>query len=365
MNHNPSIDAVLDYHQEKVKQGVAECIAAVNFIMENTSLSDADKAYPFEMRASYNETVKKKVFHSSIQLAAGEKIADATLAKIGIEFLQGMGRGEQPALIFRHSDAEKLHIHMVSPNIDREGRRIGISKYDLARSQELTEQLAKKYGLQTRYPEMGDSLQEAVEKLQAGSPYLYPAMSRVLEEVIPRYRYTSLAELNAVLRLYKIEASRGKEDSLTYNRMGLHYHLLQPDGQLSREYFPARQFRIRPTLHNLEKKFVENRVDREQHRKSLAVMVDYTLAGKPLSLGELQQALARRKVRLITRQDKEAGMQAWFIDHQNRTVFEGSALGPVYSFAGLQKRLIPEDANRQRETQQQDQRQDHHHRQPL
>jgi hypothetical protein len=365
ISFNPSINVVLDYHQEKINRKVAECIAAENFIMEKEKLSYADKAYPFELRASYNETVKKKVLHTSMQFAVGEKIADATLAEIGMEYHRGMGRGEQPCIIYRHSDVDKLHIHLVSPNIDREGKRIGVSKYDLARSQELTEHLAKKYGLQARYPEMGDSLQEAVEKMQAGSAYLYPAMNRILEEVIPRYRYTNLAELNAVLRLYKIEASRGKEDTLTYKRMGLHYHLLQTDGQLSTEYFPARQFRMRPTLHYLEKRFAENKLDREQHRKSLAVTVDYALAGKQLSLGELQQALARRKVRLITREDKGAGIQAWFIDHQNNTVFEGEALGLQYSFAGLQKRLIPEEANKQRVTQQQNQRQNHHHRHSL
>jgi hypothetical protein len=165
--------------------------------------------------------------------------------------------------------------------------------------------------------------------------------------VVPHYRYTNLEELNAILRLHHVEASRGKEHTITYQKQGLHYHPLKADGQPAREYLPARRFPSRPTLAQLEKRFAENLQLRERHREPLAVAVDYALAGKALSLEGLKQALAKRKVSVVTGEDKGAGRSIWYVDHQNKTVFEGAALGAAYSHGAMQKRLVSEEAYQQ------------------
>lgn len=353
---NPSIKAVLDYHEEKVSQQVAECIAAENFIKDGAKLSYEDKLYPFQLRATYSDAVKKKVFHTTIKFGATEDISNATAAAIGREYMQEMGFGNQPYLIYRHRDAAREHVHLVSSTIDREGKWIRISKSALLHSQALTERLARKWGLQTGYPEMADNIPQALGKMQHGLGILYPVMNRILEEVIPQYKYTDLPELNAVLRLHQMEASRGKEHTLTYRSKGLHYHPLKADGERAYEYLPARRFPIRPTLANLEKRFAENQSLRASHRESLTALIDYTLAGKGLSLEALKQALAKRKVSLVGSEDSASGRQIWFVDHHSKAVFEGAALGKDYAFAALQKRLISEEVYQQRqETQQQTQ----------
>ena len=183
-------------------------------------------------------------------------------------------------------------------------------------------------------------------------------MNRVVEEVIPNYRYTDLSELNAVLGLYAVQASRGKQHSLTYQKKGLHYHPLSADGQPAREYLPARRFPSRPTLASLEQRFVENQGLRERHRDALTVAIDFTLAGKGISLNALSQELAKRGVSLVT--DKGGGERIWFVDHSNKTVFEGAALGSDYSFAGVQRRVLSEQQYHQQ--QQLSEQQSQHHR---
>ena len=359
--YTATIREALEYHEEKVKQHVAECIAAENFVKEKASLTYADMLYPFEMRANYNDEVEKRIFHTAIKFGRGQDVSDATAVAIGAEYLREMGFGDEPWLIYRHRDSPRAHIHLVSSMIDREGKWMHISKYKLYRSQDVTEKLARKYGLAARDVEVKETIAQALPKLHQGLQALYPAMNRILEDVVPGYRYTNLGELNAILRLHDMEASRGKENTLTYRKQGLHYHALKADGQPTKEYLAARRFPSRPTLHQLEKRFAENLGLRARHRESLATLVDFALAGKSLSLEALKLALGKRGVNVVSREDAAAGRQIWFIDHQNKTVFEGGALGKDYSFAALQKRLVSEEVYQQQQVQQQTQRQGYRH----
>jgi len=346
LKRNPSPVAVLDYHEEKVKQKVAECIGAENFAKDHAALSYADKLYPFELRAGYNDAVRKKMFHTSLQFGTGTAVSNETMAAVAREYMEEIGRGDQPYLIYRHRDAHQQHLHLVSTNIDREGEVIPVSKYMLRRSFAVTERLAAKYGLPHGEPAYAD-IPEALKHLDQGLRVLYPVMNRILEEVVPQYRFTNLDELNAVLRLHRIEASRGKEHTMTWQKQGLHYHPVGEDGQPVREYLPARRFPSRPTWASLEKRFVENQALRERHRESLAVLVDYTLVGKSLSLEALRSALAKRRVSLVAGPAKEGGRRLWYVDHSNKTVFEGAALGENYSLTAMEKRLMPEEAYQQ------------------
>ena len=356
LKRNPSPVDVLDYHEEKVKQKAAECIGAENFVKDHDSLSYADKLYVFELRAGYNDRVNKKMFHTTLQFGVGTEVSNETMAAVGKEYMQEMGWGNEPYLIYRHRDAAQEHLHLVSTNIDRDGNVKLVSKYALLRSAAVTERLAAKYGLSSREL-IAKDIPEALKHLNKGLKVLYPVMNRILEEVVPQYRYTNLEELNAVLRLHRIEASRGKEHTMTYQKQGLHYHPLTEDGQPAREYLPARRFPSRPTLGSLEKRFAENLALRERHRESLVTLINYTLAGKGLNLEAFRTALEKRKVSLVTGEDPGGGRKVWYVDHTNKTIFEGAALGENYSFAGMQKRLVPEEVYQQ---QQQTQRRGQH-----
>lgn len=60
--------------------------------------------------------------------------------------MERMGWGEQPYIVFKHSDIEREHIHIVSVQVGRDGKKIKDSKRN-ERSVAITEQLEKEYGL--------------------------------------------------------------------------------------------------------------------------------------------------------------------------------------------------------------------------
>src|SRR5215475_14574423 len=95
---NSSPVKVLDYHEKKVKQGVAECIGAENYVKEHGALSYEDKLYPLELRAGYNGRVQNKLFHTCIQFGAATEISNEKMATVSREYLREMGFGDQPYL---------------------------------------------------------------------------------------------------------------------------------------------------------------------------------------------------------------------------------------------------------------------------
>jgi hypothetical protein len=169
-------------------------------------------------------------------------------------------------------------------------------------------------------------------------------MNKILEEVLPKYRFTTLDELNAVLRLYNMKASRGKPDSFTYKNGGLIYLPLTEAGKQTGTYLRASSFRSRPTLKNLEKLFVQNQALRDPHRQRLTFAVDWALHNKSLSLQAFRRALEKDQIVTVLRRDANGDPQnIWYIDQQTKAVFEGESLGSKYSAGEIAKRCISDE----------------------
>ena len=89
---------------------------------------------------------EKPVIHISLNPHPDDVLTDGQLAEIGREYMQRLGYGNQPYLVFKHEDIGRHHIHIVSLRVDSEGRKVS-DKFEYRRSKEITELLEQKYGL--------------------------------------------------------------------------------------------------------------------------------------------------------------------------------------------------------------------------
>lgn len=364
-----SIGRILQYHELKVKRGQAELLEAGNFLKDAPELSYREKLFHFERLISLNEYAEKPVLHVFLRFNLTDKISNEQMKQMAREYLGAMGFGRQPWLAYRHYDALHDHAHLVSTTIQSNGKRIVLTLDELKHSRELTHGLERKYGLNREAAEMAlRAQQRQLRRIDHGQVSLYPAMKAVLEAVVPHYRYTSLGELNAVLGLYNIQASRGREESVTYAKKGLIYYPLKANGRVGDAYIKASVFPSRPTLEKLEQYFVANQALREAHRQRLVTTIDYALAGSTLSYSAFQRAMAREKISVVRRDGAEGvdGARIWYVDHASKVVFEGATLGARYTVAGVQQRTIAEEVYRQRQlAQEEGQRQGHRMRHSL
>ena len=142
-----SIKGALNYNENKVREGLAECIAAVNFIAEPEQLNFYNKLSRFENLIEKNTRAKTNTVHISLNFDVGEKLNQNKLNEIATTYMNKIGFGDQPYLVYEHRDAAHPHLHIVTTNIQEDGKRISIHNLGKNQSEQARKEIEEKYGL--------------------------------------------------------------------------------------------------------------------------------------------------------------------------------------------------------------------------
>ena len=76
-----------------------------------------------------NRRTTNTVFHASLNPSPEDKLTDGQLRDIAQEYMERMGYGNQPYIVFKHKNIDRKHLHLVSLRIDENGRKIKDSYY--------------------------------------------------------------------------------------------------------------------------------------------------------------------------------------------------------------------------------------------
>ncbi len=121
-----SLAAVLGYNFKKVEKHEASVLLVQGLFQDRNGaysraqvLADMLRTIPERCRT------KKTVFHCSLNPHPDEKLSDEALSRIAAEYMEALGYGAQPYIVFRHNDIPRTHIHIVSLRVDSEGRKNG------------------------------------------------------------------------------------------------------------------------------------------------------------------------------------------------------------------------------------------------
>ncbi|WP_214070055.1 relaxase/mobilization nuclease domain-containing protein [Mucilaginibacter sp. dw_454] len=125
------------YSLRKIDRGKAEMMTAANFgMLGGFSVARAqDYEDYFEQLASLNKKTIYPQLHAVVS-CAGRTSTNKELTVVAEKWLKEMGYGDQPYLIFFHTDTDHNHVHIVSCRIDRNGKKID-SSYEHDRSQKV------------------------------------------------------------------------------------------------------------------------------------------------------------------------------------------------------------------------------------
>jgi hypothetical protein len=121
-----SIKRALNYNEQKMKEGVAECIYAHSFLKEAEQLNFYEKLNRFEKLIALNRRASTNTVHISLNFGLNEKIEKGKLIEIAFDYMEKIGFAEQPYLVYQHLDAGHPHIHIVTTNIQNDGGRISL-----------------------------------------------------------------------------------------------------------------------------------------------------------------------------------------------------------------------------------------------
>jgi DNA-binding phage protein len=338
-----SLQRILNYNENKVKDGVAKCISASNYPMDAEKLSFNHKLNRLLKQAALNENVTRNSVHVSLNFDPNEKLSDGQLKEIADVYMQKIGLGEQPYLMYRHLDAGHPHIHIVSVKVRADGSRIDTQNIGRNQSEKARKEIEIAYGL-VRAENMKKKQYELksayTQKVQYGRSDSRRAIANVLDAVLNTYKYTSLHDLNAVLKQYNVMADRGSESSRTYQHQGLLYRILDEQGNPVGVPIKASSFHNKPTLKYLEERFPLNEVARQPHKLRVKNTIDLTFLkqSKP-SLQTLIKAIEKEGINTVVRQNADGVIYGiTYVDHRTKCVFNGSAIGKPYSAKGILER---------------------------
>lgn len=342
IHHSKSVRDVLSYNERKVEQGKAELIMANKFLCDIEHLTFQNKLNRFRLLNQANPRARANTLHISLNFHVNDRLDAYLLHTIATSYMEKIGFGEQPFLVYEHKDAGHPHIHIVTSLVQQDGTRINTHNIGRLLSEPARKQLEKDFGLS-----VAGTPDNAKQSADIGKPRpaaygktgTKEAIAKVVSFVCKEYKYCSIPELNAVLRGFNVHAETGLEGSYLRSTDGIQYRILDKNGQRLGVPVKGSSLPGKPIMRTLRKRFAVNEVLKKHHKEALAGEIKMVLTDRSMrSWPAFSHALATRSVDVLTRTN-EAGRiyGVTYIDHRSRCVFNGSHLGKDFSPVGLQR----------------------------
>lgn len=338
-----SLRRVLNYNEQKVKEGVATCIDAPYYLKDADLLTFNQKLGRLQKLTELNEQTKVNTVHISLNFPPEEHHSEQKLKEIASAYMQKIGFEGQPYLLYQHFDAGHPHVHILATNIKPDGKRISLHNIGKVTSEKARKEIEIEFNLtkaEDKIKRSAYELQPVNARLEYGKASTKRAITGVLNTVLADYKFTSLGEFNAVLNLYNVSAEPGEKGSRMYQNNGLVYRIKREDGTLIGAPIKASSIYGSPTLKTLGHTFSKNMKARLPFKSKVKAAVDFALFSNAQNgLKPFINSLEAEGIDTVLRYTKDGKVfGVTFVDHKNCCVFNGSALGNQYSAAALLQR---------------------------
>lgn len=327
-----SLYGALAYNQEKVDEGHAKILAA-NLVLqpEDGQFSIGDCMNDFQRWMPSHYRTEKPVIHISLNPHPDDVLTDEQLSAIGEEYMQKLGYGNQPYLIFKHEDIDRRHIHIVSLRVDSTGKKINDSN-EYRRSKAITEELEQKYGL---HPAEGQKKGEdwQLTPVDSGKGNLKKQINNVVKPLLKMYRFQSMGEFRALLSLYNIGVEEVKGEVNGCNYHGILYSALNKDGEKNGTPIKSSVLGKSTGIAAIEKQMQQSgTVIKDKKLKERTRRVVSAAMQRTRTESDFRKELSAQGIDLVLRRTEDNRIYGvTFIDHRNRVVLNGSRLGKDFS----------------------------------
>lgn len=322
-----------EYNEKKAEQGAASCIMPGNYPADPWELSRRERMLVLQRRMALNARSKRSALHIVLSFHPDDKLSTKQLSKICERYMDQIGLGQQPYLVYQHLDTLHPHLHIVTVTIKADGAGMQAFPTRIAISKNVRVSIENDFKLTPAAGQVATRQHhKSAQRLQYGKVHTAQGISAVLSVVLPHFKYGSLLELNAVLRHYNVIAKRGGPDSQTYQNQGLYYQMISEKGKTMGVPVKASSLPSRPTLSYLQKRFEENRALSATTQQRLKTLIGLALIGQDQpSFWGLQGRLASEGVQTVFGYDQSGQLrQIIFVDFTSRSVISASRLGERY-----------------------------------
>ena len=326
-----NLGGALGYNFKKVEKGEAS-ILLVQGLYQNKEETYTMAEVFADMQALIPEKcrTKKMVFHCSLNPHPDEKLSDETLMQIAKEYMEALGYGKQPYIVFKHNDIAREHIHIVSLRVDSRGQKIN-DRFEKRRSKKITDALERKYSL-IPSSKVSEKAVTETPKVDTTKGNIKEQVASVIRMVLKRYKFCSLGELNAILSAYNLIVEEVKTEFRGKKYDGLVY--VPTDDKGGKISTPINASDIGRGVGYTA---VQNRIQKSKRAikpliPTIRNKVLQTMRTSPNTEKELRQRLEEQGLRVVIRKNDNGRIYGiTFIDDEQGVALNGSRLGKGYA----------------------------------
>ena len=326
-----NLGGALGYNFKKVEKGEASILLAAELYQDKEGTYTMAEVFA-DMQALIPEKcrTKKMVFHCSLNPHPDEKLSDETLTQIAKEYMEALGYGNQPYIVFKHNDIAREHIHIVSLRVDSRGQKIS-DKFEKRRSKKITNALERKFGL-IPISKVTDKAMKETPKIDTTQGNIKEQVANVARMVLKHYRFCSLGELNAILSKYNLAVEEVKTEFRGKKYDGLVY--VPTDDKGSKISTPINASDIGRGVGYTA---VQNKIQKSKQTVKVLIPVIrnkvlQAMRTSPRTEKDLQSRLEEQGLRVVIRKNESGRIYGiTFIDDKVGVALNGSRLGKGYA----------------------------------
>ena len=328
-----SLYGALVYNGEKINKEKGRVLDTNKIFNDGSGTIDIHRAFEdFKRWIPANTKAERTMMHISLNPHPDDRLTDVEYTQLAHEYMEKMGLGDMPYLIFKHEDIDRHHIHIVALRVRQDGTVVS-DRNNFYRSKEITRELERKYGLkpaerQKINPDM------PILKIDPNGD-IKRQVANTVKMVGMRYKFQTLGEYNAILGLYNVrcEATDGKVNGREYH--GLVYFATDDNGNTIASPFKASRLGKFASRTAIEGRFerAKEKIDINPTKR----MVQDAMANSS-GKDDFISTLKGKNIDLVLRYTDDGRIYgATYIDHNTRTVLNGSRLGKEFSANALDR----------------------------
>lgn len=328
-----SLYRALCYNGEKINKEKGRLLATNKIYNDGSGKVNINRAYQdFKSWMPSSTRTERPMVHISLNPHPDDRLTDAEFTELAHEYMEKMGFGDMPYMVYKHSDIARQHIHIVALRVGTDGRCIS-DKNNFYRSKDICRELERKYNLrpserQKITPDM------PIHKVDPNGD-LKRQVANVVKMVGMRYKFQTLGEYNAILSLYNIrcEEADGRVNGREYH--GLVYFATDDNGKTIAAPFKASRLGKFASRTAIDSRFERAavKIDVGPTKRMVAEVMAQS-SGKDDFIARLKE----KNIDLILRYTEDGRIYgATYIDHNTKTVLNGSRLGKDFSANALDR----------------------------
>lgn len=328
-----SLQGALLYNQEKVKEQQAKVLFSNRIILNRDgSLNMYLANQSFTPYLNANKNTEKPVSHISINPHPDDVVSDEVYNEIAQTYMQKLGYGEQPYIVYKHEDLDRKHIHIVTVNIDENGKKIDDS-FEKRRSKDITRELEKAYNLHTAEKKKHPEELPHLKRVDYQSGDIKKQIANISKSLLKNYRFQSVNEFRTLLSLYGVTVEEVKGEIKGKNYSGLVYSAIDEKGEKVGNPIKSSVIGKSVGYDTLQSRLEYSTKYMKEHKifESSKLIVGSAISrytDKQTFLNDL----AKNNINVAFRENTDGRIYgATFIDHQSRCVFNGSKMGKEFS----------------------------------